>query len=378
MAAQPPPPRDALRTLARIARDHGGTRAAGTPGGVATSEYVAQRLRAAGFGVERQRVTFPYSRVASARLSVGGRAQREGRGFRVPAYSGSGRAAGAARRSDPGCGRDGFSGLRSGEIPVVRDGDCRFREQAQNAARAGARALVIAIEASRRGVGSATLGGPGVSIPVVLVPLRAEPAQGARLALAVTAPISRAAGHNVIAQLPAKAAGPVVMAGGHLDSVPAGPGLNDNGSGIAALLRLADSLAARPPDGPVRLGFWAAEELGLLGSRHYVRSLSEAERSRISAYVNLDMVGSPNPVPSVYSDGDPGLARVLRRALGRRVPGKAAAGSSDHAPFQEAGIRVNGLYTGSQELRRGRPRDPCYHLACDTLGERETAPCSSG
>ena len=155
------------------------------------------------------------------------------------------------------------------------------------------------------------------------------------------------------------------MAGGHLDSVDAGPGLNDNGSGVAALLVLADRFAERPSERTVRLGFWAAEELGLIGSRRYVSSLPRAERRRITAYVNLDMVGSPNPVPSVYSDADRPLARVLRRALGRTVPGVPTAGASDHSPFQAVGIPANGIYTGGEELRRGRPRDPCYHLACD-------------
>ena len=85
------------------------------------------------------------------------------------------------------------------------------------------------------------------------------------------------------------------MAGGHLDSVPEGPGLNDNGSGVAAVLEMAEELGGRPlPDGTaLRFGFWGAEEIGLVGSTDYVDGLSRAERRRITAYVNLDMVGSP-------------------------------------------------------------------------------------
>jgi aminopeptidase S len=82
------------------------------------------------------------------------------------------------------------------------------------------------------------------------------------------------------------------------------------------------------------------------------------------------MVGSPNPVAELYRDGDPRLGRVLRRAVGRPLGGIAAGQSSDHAPFQAAGIPINGLYTGSTERARGgRARDPCYHLACDTLAD---------
>jgi aminopeptidase S len=156
------------------------------------------------------------------------------------------------------------------------------------------------------------------------------------------------------------------MAGGHLDSVPAGPGLNDNGSGVAALIEVAEEVGPRPPGAPIRLAFWAAEELGLVGSRRYVASLGKAERRRIAAYVNLDMVGSPNAVVTVYEDGDPRLAAVLRRALGG-ARGERAGGASDHAPFAEAGIPVGGIYTGSVEPGPGgEPRDPCYHQPCDT------------
>ena len=136
---------------------------------------------------------------------------------------------------------------------------------------------------------------------------------------------------------------------------------------MATLIETAEALGPDPPGARVRLAFWGAEELGLIGSRRYVRSLAPGERRRISAYLNLDMVGSPNAVPELYSDGDVGLARVLRRAAGRSLGGAAAGGSSDHAPFEAAGVPVNGLYTGStQRGPGGRPRDPCYHLACDT------------
>ena len=117
------------------------------------------------------------------------------------------------------------------------------------------------------------------------------------------------------------------------------------------------------------MGFWAAEELGLLGSRRYVRSLDRADRSRIDAYLNFDMVGSPNAVPAVYGDGaDPELARVLRASTDTRLREVSVGQSSDHTWFEVAGIPIGGLYTGSSEAGPGgRPRDPCYHLACDTL-----------
>ncbi len=153
------------------------------------------------------------------------------------------------------------------------------------------------------------------------------------------------------------------MAGGHHDSVAQGPGMNDNASGVAALLAAAERLTARPPeDGArVRLGFWAAEELGLIGApRHGARRDAE-ERRAVRSYVNLDMVGSPEGRAMVYGEG--AVAQALRagaRAEGRPPRDTSIGGASDHAPFRAAGIQVGGLYTGA-----GRPYDACYHRACD-------------
>jgi aminopeptidase Y len=243
--------------------------------------------------------------------------------------------------------------------------------KAANAARAGARALIVVDDApTRQGVPSGTLAIQGIRIPVLLVAdsALAAAADGDPVNVAVSAVSGRRLAHNVIADTQGGRGDQVVMAGGHLDSVPGGPGINDNGSGVAALIEAAEAIGPDPDGAPVRLAFWTAEEVGLVGSRHYVRSLAPDERRRISAYINLDMVGSPNPVVEVYTDGDRDLARLLRRAAGPPVATVAAGGSSDHAPFDTVGIPVNGLYTGGPERGpRGRPRDACYHLACDTL-----------
>jgi Peptidase family M28/PA domain len=149
-----------------------------------------------------------------------------------------------------------------------------------------------------------------------------------------------------------------------------------NGSGVASTLALAERLRGRRG---LRFGFWAAEELGLYGSRRYVASLSAAERRRIAGYINLDMVGSPNPVRYVYGHG-PARAALERALRARRLrfQGISIDGSSDHAPFERAGISVGGLYSGSDERktaaqatayggRAGRPLDSCYHQRCDML-----------
>ena len=364
---------DHLAALQRIADAHGENRSAGTPGYDASADYVAARLREAGWEVRRQPVPFGYFRLDGASLTVGGRRLKRAKQFQVLSYSGSGRVDGHLRSAGTGCSQDELAGLGPRDIPLVERGICFFRDKARNAERAGARALVVSEAVrTRRGVPSGTLAGPGVGIPVVLVSLGAlgDHAIGAPATLAVDAASRRGRTESVIAETPGGSAERVVMAGAHLDSVAGGPGISDNGSGVATLIESAKAIGPRPKGAKVRLAFWAAEELGLVGSREYVRSLDPDERRRIRAYLNLDMVGSPNPVAELYEDGDPRLARVLRRATRGPFGGIAAGQSSDHAPFQAAGIPVNGLYTGSTERGPGgRPRDPCYHLACDTLDD---------
>jgi Iap family predicted aminopeptidase len=360
--------REHLRALQRIADEAGGNRAAGTAGDRASVAYVSARLREAGWRVRRQSFRFPYYRERSSSLTVDGRRLRRGERFRVLAYSDSGRVSGRARRFGLGCARSDFAGLRAGEIAVVDRGDCFFRVKAENAERSGAAALLIANDPGEAAVPAATLGRVGARIPVLVVDGGVPLADGTAVELEVDAESERRRTHSVIADTRGRGGGRVVMAGAHLDSVPNGPGINDNGSGVATLLEVAEALGPRPPGARVRLAFWGAEELGLLGSRGYVRRLASGTRDQLAAYLNFDMVGSPNARPAVYSDGDPRLGRLLRSAAGRRLAGASARGSSDHAPFVEAGIPVNGLYTGAGERGPGgKPADPCYHRACDRL-----------
>jgi Iap family predicted aminopeptidase len=350
--------REHLRALQDIADASGGNRAAGTPGDDASVEYVSDRLREAGWRVELDLVVFPYFHERSPpRLDD----LEEGDEFRTLSYSGSGRVEGRTRRLGLGCDRSEFDRIPEGEVAVVTRGECYFRDKARHAEAAGAAALLIVDEESDEPP-SATLGAPGIRIPVLVVGAAAGQELGPRVELEVDAVSERRRTVNVIAETAAGRGERVVMAGGHLDSVPAGPGINDNGSGTAALLELADALGGRAPGARVRLAFWGAEELGLIGSRRYVGDLTPAERKRIAAYLNLDMVGSPEPARGVYSDADPALERLLRRLVGPRAEEENAGRNSDHAPFQRVGVPVGGLFTGA-----GRPHDPCYHRACDDV-----------
>jgi Peptidase family M28/PA domain len=355
--------REHLVALQGIADANDGDRAAGTPGDDATVEYIAETVREAGWRVRLDPVTFPYFDERSPpRLVTGsGEALEADDDFRTLSYSGSGRVEGPVRRLGLGCSRGEFRALEEDEVAVVARGECFFRDKARHAEAAGAVALLI-VDGESDEPPSATLGAPGIRIPVVAVGAAAGRALGQRVELEVDAVAERRRTANVIADTAGGRGDRVVMAGGHLDSVPAGPGINDNGSGVAALLELADALGGRAPGARVRLALWGAEELGLIGSRRYVAGLDEAERERIAAYVNLDMVGSPNPARGVYSDTDPEIERLLRRLVGPAAEEENTGGASDHAPFQRAGIPVGGLFTGA-----GRPHDPCYHRACDDI-----------
>jgi hypothetical protein len=362
-----------LAALDEIARREGGDRAAGTPGYDASVEYVTEELRAAGWRVEVQDVPMQLWRERSpATLTTEEAGALEPvRDFRVPSYAGGGSADGPLRLVGDACDPADFEGLAAGDVALTGIGGCLLWRKTRNARRAGAVALLVQTATSGRGVASATLAVPDIGLPVALIDRKVRLRSGERVRMSVDAVTERGSTQNVIADN-GSSDGRVVMAGAHLDSVPGGPGINDNGSGVATLLQVAETFGRRPA-GRIRLAFWGGEEEGLLGSRRYVRSLSDEQRREIGAYLNLDMVGSPNAVPAVYSDGTPALARLLRELYPGPERGVLTGNRSDHAAFESAGVAVSGLYTGANERGPGgRQRDPCYHLPCDTLANVDT------
>ncbi|MGW3934160.1 M28 family metallopeptidase [Streptomyces phaeochromogenes] len=189
-------------------------------------------------------------------------------------------------------------------------------------------------------------------------------------------------GYNLIADWPGGDANQVVMAGSHLDSVSSGAGINDNGSGSAALLEAALTVSRTQfqPTKHLRFAWWGAEELGMIGSRNYVNGLTTANRAKISGYLNFDMIGSPNPGYFVYDD-DPAIEKTLKdfyAGIGVATEIETEGdGRSDHAPFKSAGIPVGGVFTGASSTKSaaqaakwggtaGQSFDRCYHSSCDT------------
>ena len=201
---------------------------------------------------------------------------------------------------------------------------------------------------------------------------------------------------NVLAEKTGKNDDNVVMAGAHLDSVLDGPGINDNGSGSAALLEAAEQLANIKPQNTMRFAWWGAEESGLVGSTNYVNGLSQAEKDRIALYLNFDMVGSPNYIFMVY-DGDQSsfpppvgvpipdgsvqiedLFESFYTLKGEPYDDTQFSGRSDYQAFIVNNIPAGGLFTGAEVVKTaeqaaiwggtvGAQFDPCYHAACDTF-----------
>jgi Zn-dependent M28 family amino/carboxypeptidase len=198
---------------------------------------------------------------------------------------------------------------------------------------------------------------------------------------------------NVIAQKGGTGSNRVVVVGAHLDSVPEGPGINDNGSGTATILTIAEEIARLgiEPRNTLRFAFWGAEEGGLFGSNHYVASLSDLEFSRLFVNLNFDMVASPNYVRFVYDgdgtlgapgpDGSDVIEEVFTDFFDRRGLASEPTlfdGRSDYFAFIQNGIPAGGLFTGAEGIKTaeqaatyggqaGRPYDPCYHQRCDNF-----------
>lgn len=203
---------------------------------------------------------------------------------------------------------------------------------------------------------------------------------------------------NVIAETKAGDHDNVQMFGAHLDGVEEGPGVNDNGSGTAALLASAEALAEQPTevDNAIRFGWWGAEEVGLVGSTEYVASLDDAELGKIKSYMNFDMIGSDNyivgtldsdgsdvPIPDGVNvpEGSAELEKIFTdyfADIDQPNVGTDFSGRSDYQAFIDNGIPASGLFSGADGTKTaeeaemfggtvGEKHDTNYHQATDTI-----------
>ncbi len=397
-----------LRALEQIAQDNGGSRAVGSAGYDAAADYIVSTLRASGYDVQTPEFDLGLYTAEEPVLTVDG-AEVESYPLKyslgTPPQGVSGPLVAAPAGDASGCVPADFAGLDvKGAVVLVDRGGCPFPDKQAVAAEFGAVALIVAnnVEADFL---AATLGETtDVKIPVVTV----TKDDGARLrgapgpaTLVLDARTERFTVRNVIAQTKTGSPQDVVMVGAHLDTVPEGPGMNDNGSGVVAVLETAVQLGNAPDiNHAVRFGFWGAEEVGIIGSRKYLQSLDMEQLKDIALYLNFDMLASPNagyftydgnqsttlgrddPVPRV-PEGSAGIERTLvdyLEAEGKPAQDTLFDGRSDYEPFTRAGIPAGGLFAGADgtktaeqvELWGGTadaPFDPQYHTGTDTLDQ---------
>ncbi|WP_250031423.1 M28 family peptidase [Paractinoplanes maris] len=397
-----------------IAKLSGDTRASGTPGYKRSADYVSALMRAAGYKVTRQ--PFPFNFCTENGSSFAQTAPTpttyvDQEDYDVLDCSGSGTATGSVvpvdlelttpNTSTSGCEAEDFVGV-SGNIALVQRGTCSFGQKAANAQAAGATGVIIMNQGNtdgpdRQDVFLGTLGEP-VGIPAIGISYPQGVAFAGTAGLTVTITTDTVAQvrqtENVIAESRYGDPNEVVMSGAHLDSVPEGPGINDNGTGSAGILEVALQMRNQKTKNKLRFAWWGAEEANLVGSTFYVNSLPEAEAAKIALYLNFDMIGSPNYTFGVY-DGDdsdatgagPGPAgsaqieQVFQRFFTARGQATAASdfsGRSDYGPFIASGIPAGGLFTGAEVEKTaedvakwggvaGLAYDPCYHQACDSF-----------
>ena len=398
--------REHQKALQQIADANGGTRASGSPGYDASADYVQAKLEAAGWTVSTQE--FPYHRFRVLSPSVLEQVTPGPTGplpHTIMTYSRSGdvTAAVTAPSGDfRGCTAADWAGFPAGNIAIVSRGTppgaptCTFGIKVLNAQAAGASGVVLYNNVAGDLAGTLGAGFVG-TIPAVGITqslgqtLLTTPDLVLRLKTDTISTLTTTT--NVIAEKPGLRDDNVVMAGAHLDSVEAGPGINDNGSGSGALLEVAEQLAKVTPRNTLRFAWWGGEEGNLIGSTAYVNSLDFEEQLDIALYLNFDMIGSPNYVFFVY-DGDDsdatgagpgpfGSAQIEDLFEGyyaaRGLPSKGTdfSGRSDYGPFIAVGIPSGGLFTGAEGVKTaqeaatwggtaGIAYDPCYHQACDT------------
>ena len=384
-----------------------GDRAAGRPGYSASVDYVVSTLRSAGYQPTVQEFDFTYFEENSelARISPNPRTFEEGIDFLRNSFdtgTPEGTATGALTVVDPGSASSGceaadFAGFVPGSIALVQRGTCPFAQKALNAQAAGAAGAIV--WNNQPGLVSMIGETPGLNIPVVFATIEAgtnlATTPGSTVTVTVDYESEERTTYNVLAETAAGNKSNVVMAGAHLDAVQDGAGINDNGSGSAALLETAVQMAKVKPSNTVRFAWWGAEEEGLLGAEHYVSELTDKQASDIALYLNFDMIASPNYMFGIYDGDNSGgtapdgfipagsaaIEKVFEDFYGSRgLPSQDSefSGRSDYGPFIAIGIPAGGLFTGAEVAKSpaevalyggvaGASYDPCYHAVCDNL-----------
>ncbi|MEW5809574.1 MAG: M28 family peptidase [Actinomycetota bacterium] len=398
-----------LVELQKIADAHDGTRADGTPGYQASVDYVAKLLRDKGFDVQ----TPEFQRLSGSRggkpaLTVGGRTYRVDQvSLLLTTPPGGVKAQTLRPRRPAGCAAADYTGVSvRGAIAVVDESGCSVVAKHDAAVAAGAVGVLVVSQATpSRPVGApAGLFTPGyyqrMTIPVGVIDTSADVAlrrTDAPVTLVLDNKPVMTTSRSVIAQTTSGDPDNVVIVGAHLDSAGGGPGIDDNGSGVGAVLETALQMGPEPnADNAVRFAFWGAGEISADGATAYLRALQPDDLTDIALYLDLDVIGSPNggyftldgdqsaqtgATVRALPEGSAGIERTLAARLyeqGVRPADTPLTSGTDYAPFVAAGVPVGGLTTGTSALktevqariwggRAGVAFDPNYHRRGDTI-----------
>ena len=298
-----------------------------------------------------------------------------------------------------------FPAATEGAISLIQRGTCSFTAKLANALKAGAVGVVMFNEGDTAGRMNALFRSapPEYPIPAVLSSTAVgkelydafKANQNPTINLATNGVDEEHLYPNVVAETSGGDPNHLVLAGAHLDSVPAGPGINDDGSGTAFQLELAEQLAkaGTPPRNKIRFLWFGGEEDGLVGSQYYAAHLSDADVAKVDMMLDTDMIASPNFARLVYDGDGSSFGAENSGPAGSGTVEKASVdywakhgmvsepipfdGRSDYVGFINRGIPAGGVFAGAeapktaQQVARyggvqGEQLDPCYHEPCDT------------
>jgi hypothetical protein len=394
-----------LRKFQEIADANRGSRSEGTPGYDASVDYVVKVLKDKGFDVQ----TPEFDRLdrtegGNPTLTVSGRGYHvDQASLLVPTPPGGLNAITLRPQKAPGCTAEDYGTASvKGAIAVVDDTGCSVADKQNTAVAKGAVGLLV-VSAPGTSGSPAGLFTPGyyqqLTVPVGVIGNDGDAAlrrTNAPVRLVLDSKPVMAKSRNVVAQTKSGDAKNLVLAGAHLDSTPHSPGINDDGSGVAALLEAASALGGQPGiTNAVRFVFWGSEAEG---PTKYVRGLARDQLDDIAMYLGVDMLGSPNagyftydgdqsgqPNPDIPSQtvpaGSAGVERTLAGYLnlgGVRPADMPLSRTADYAAFLAAGIPIGGLTTGWSQRKTpvqarlwggqaGVAFDPNYHTARDAI-----------
>lgn len=425
------------------------TRAAGTTGYENSVDYIVSTMKSLGYRVSTQDFDFrAWEELSGTSLNVDGQALKSTReaedgeepDYAVMSYSGNSNGAMSGNLafvtpdfdfSSPdydatdGCEASDFDQVDvTGKIAVIQRGSCSFNDKVYHAQQAGAVGAIVFNQGNNDGRTAVVNGTLGSDSPVTIPAFGVRYALGKQwydklaqnsgpidVSLAVSVKDEMVVTQNIIAETKGGNPHQVVMLGAHLDSVPEGPGINDNGSGTAGLLEFATRLSELhvPVKNRVRFAWWAAEESGLVGSNHYANELFAplydkaqaeimkklgiedpsqlteeqvemvedryGELNKVKLYLNFDMIGSPNYIYGVM-DGDlsdtkdspdnaytgdftpphgtsdiESIFNEFFTAKSEKTVPQALSKRSDYAGFADWGVAFGGLFTGAEQTK---------------------------